>query len=380
MKQDHTAIGIVLLLVVATAAPLRVQADGGATIAVATIQLLGVVIGAFGSETDPNTTAALQNRELLMELGERFSAFGHALGVAIDKISGLPEVIRKDMEDAFDEFQRSRILGLIDLVMQDTAASARGSALTVDPIYRAHDLQREVRTLMNRSDLNAPIVLTALGYELALLAALGASDVELETARGSYVKRFLQALDSDRAGSLAHNYLTLKSKTERDISALGMESKLGLYERRSGYLIDKCRGAGGGTQCLVGYHHAVGSCERNWGQRLSGEGYYVREELEDLERQIIKANGALGNIGRKATLLVAWREILTAVRGALPDGLATERHARALSEEASPGPISRRVGMQMRKLAKTRRTIDAAQRAHLTEVHRFSFVATGLCL
>ncbi len=217
--------------------PPRLNGAEPLTIAVIGVSLMSTVLSLFTSGADPtaerirqirelnqqNYQAILQNHKLIGQLHERFDNFGKAMEEALHKLDALPEIMRKELRDALDEFQQARVLGIVDLIVEDFTVIREGGELSTDPRDRLRELQTETRTLMKRGYLNAPLILVGMAYEIALLKGLGkgleAEEIEIEQRTKAYQVYFRQAISETRQGSIYSQFKALWYADQDELSS-----------------------------------------------------------------------------------------------------------------------------------------------------------------
>lgn len=203
--------------------------------------IVSQIISLFDSGADPVGTAVLQNHELLLEnsatlsvLQDRFDNFGKTLEGVLHKLDDIPQIIREEISDALDEFQKNKILATVSLIAGDVSTIKNGGGLTLDPRGRLATLQQEIATLFQRSDINAPVFSIAMAYELALLASLNAHPQEMAQREEAYRERLQRTLDKERKGSLIYQYHVITHSMRRMLNkhrqALNRQTKL--YEQK----------------------------------------------------------------------------------------------------------------------------------------------------
>ena len=166
-----------------------------------------------------NRELLLDNRQLLIDINKRFNNFGRELEGMLHKLDDLPPIMRKEMRGVVDEFQQNKVLATVQLIVGDREIQKAGGILATDPRDRLRTLQTESRTLLQRSDLNVPVFMVAMAYELAFLEAMEASHQEITRRRQDYTDRLLQALDMEREESLLSQYLNLSGEMEKMVNA-----------------------------------------------------------------------------------------------------------------------------------------------------------------
>lgn len=205
--------------------PPRVNSLEPLTTAVLALSFMSSVLSLFVSGADltaetvrQNREFILHNRELIGELHKRFDNFGKAMEEVLHKLDALPEIIRQEIIDALDEFQQDRVLGIIRLIVEDFVVMRAGGQLSTDPRDRLMELQNETRVLMQRGDLNAPLLLVGMSYELALLKSLGAGETEVEERTQTYTARLLEVVSSREGRSLYSQFLTLRDAHQQGLT------------------------------------------------------------------------------------------------------------------------------------------------------------------
>ena len=223
-QRSKKTIALVTCLVYAwLLQPPRLHAAEPLTTIALAASAAGVLMQLFDSGSDltraiveQNRELLLDNRKLLSDLHDRFGHFGRALEGMLKKIDDLPAIMRKEIITALDDFQQDKVLALVQLVVEDRAILRAGGSLGTDPRDRLRVLQQESRTLFRRSDFNAPVLMTAMAYELALLAALKASPEEIATRENAYRQRLQLVVDRGREGSLISHYDSLAERNGGD--------------------------------------------------------------------------------------------------------------------------------------------------------------------
>ena len=359
------AIGLVCTGLFATTP--RAQAADVSAIVSAALQIYGWLTKQFPSDVDPTRTEVLRNQELLQDLHLRFNMFENAIDEAIDTLDKLPDQYRDILRTMLDDMQGNRVLALVDEIVHDQAIIDQGKIPTIDPKERLHDLQVETGVLARRSDLNAPTLIVAYGYELSLMAALGAHAEEIEQKQSKYNERLLKILNVDSSSSLAHDYSVGIHTVEEEHTEVNWTADRNYYIEREKHLSGLCVD----EDCSESYRDQLNICEWVSGRRLTDTGKsvskstdYLLQSLKDDEKQLLVMQ-------QKLSILWSWEAILRSVAEVVPQELQEEKHRRFLGDSVSPEALDDKVRTARTEIADLSSSLQALRSTHLRQEHQF---------
>lgn len=345
----------------------RAQAADTSAIVSAAFQVYSVLSKQLHSDFDPTHSDVLRNQELLKDLELRFMQFENAIEDAIDKLDRLPIQYRDILRTMLDEMQGNRVLALVDEIIHDQAIIDRGKIPTIDPKARLHDLQVETGVLSRRGDLNAPTLIVAYGYELALMASLGAHPEEIKRRRARHNERLLRILDGNTSNSLAHSYSVGMREAKSEFDEINWEEDLTYYLGRTTTLSARCVA----RKCLMPYMNRINICEFSHGERLTDVGRAVVDSMARLFQSLEKQDLKLLKLQQQVSILWSWEAILRSVVESVPQELQEEQHRRVLRDHANPETLNSEVRKARADIAKMRESLQSLDSTYLREEHQF---------
>ena len=359
------AIGLLCTVLIAIGP--RAHAADVSAIVSAAFQVHSWLTKQFRSDFDPTHSAVLRNQELLKDLELRFTEFENAIDDAINKLDRIPVQYREILTTMLDDMQGNRVLALVDEIVHDQVIIDQGKVPTIDPRVRLHDLQVETGALTRRGDLNAPTLIVAYGYELALMASLGAHVEEIKQRRTRSHERLLRVLDGNISNSLAHAY----SVGMREIRSEFAEMNWGVgrthYSDGMKHFASLCVA----QKCSEPYVDMLNICERVHGTRLTDVGKTVDKSVTGLFQSLKEDDSKLLDLQQRVSILWSWEAILRSVAEAVPQELQEEQHRRALRDHAKPETLNHEVRTARADVAEMHKHLESLRSTYLREEHQF---------
>lgn len=171
---------------------------------------------------DPTLEAVLQNRQAIRELHDRMHTVESGLLLAVEKIGNVHEQLKLELIRQSEQEQRSRVRGIMESIQIYVTGlerqSSGGEWIITDPdrasLKRYHEhLSIASATLAQGHDINAPVLVGALGMEVGLLNALGL-ERQIENTKEAYRERLVKLFDPQRSSRSSGAIPSLREEME----------------------------------------------------------------------------------------------------------------------------------------------------------------------
>ena len=201
----HRGILVSLLLIPVFFVPVALRAEPisvGTVLIIGSLatDLAGTIVAAQQTGADPSGVMLRQQRRMLTGLQDQMHTYGENLTILSGQINDLPREFARELEFGLDKLLIDELYGVIKLLLADIDAYREG--IPFEENRHLWPLQFKRATLMRRSYINAPAIISALRYELAYLAGLDAPARKIELTLKEYHEWLEAALDKSRDGSL----------------------------------------------------------------------------------------------------------------------------------------------------------------------------------